>query len=205
MLLKIHPDNPNPRKIATAVQCLKSGGLIVYPTDTVYSIGCDMNQPKAIDKLARLKGIKASKANFSLVCKDLSHLSEFTKPINSDIFRVMKRAFPGPYTFILEASGQVPKIFQSKKKSVGIRVPDHEVIRSLVGELGYPLVASSVKDEEDDFLEYPTDPSLIEEMFGDSVDIVIDSGMGGLVPSTVVSFVGGEAELIRQGKGEWVE
>lgn len=201
MLLKIHPEDPNPRKIATAIQCLKAGGLIVYPTDTVYSIGCDMNQPKAIEKLARLKGIKPEKADFSIVCKDLAHLSEFTKPISNDLFRMMKRAFPGPYTFILEANGNVPKIFRSKKKTVGIRVPDNEVIRALVEELGYPIVATSVRDE-DDVVEYTTDPSLIHEKYGDRVDIVIDAGIGGIVPSTVIDCLS-TPTVIREGKGDF--
>jgi tRNA threonylcarbamoyl adenosine modification protein (Sua5/YciO/YrdC/YwlC family) len=201
MLLKIHPENPNPRKIATAIQCLKAGGLIIYPTDTVYSIGCDINQPKAIERLARLKGIKPEKANFSIVCKDLAHLSEFTKPINNDLFRMMKRAFPGPFTFILEANSNVPKIFKAKKKSVGIRVPDNDIIRALVEELGYPIVATSVRDE-DEILEYTTDPSLIHEKYGDRVDIVIDAGPGGIQPSTVINCVS-TPEVIREGKGDF--
>lgn len=203
MLLSIHPVNPHPRNIAIAVQCLKAGGLVIYPTDTVYSIGCDMNQPKAIERLARLKGIKPEKANFSIVCKDLGHLSEFTKPIANDLFRMMKRAFPGPYTFILEANGMVPKIFKTKKKSVGIRVPDNRVIRALVEELGNPIVATSVP-EEDDFLEFITDPSLIYDKYEDLVELVIDSGPGGIVPSTVINCIDG-LEVLREGKGDFEE
>lgn len=201
MLLKIHPDNPDPRKLKMVIDCLNKGGVIIYPTDTVYSIGCDIRQIKALQKVAQLKGIKLEKANFSLVCTNLSQLSEYTKHVETRIYKLMKKVLPGPYTFILNASNSVPKLFQSKKKTVGIRVPDHSVPHIIVEHLGSALVATSVHDD-DEIIEYTTDPELIHERYGDKVDIVIDSGYGHNEASTVLNCTDGDVEIIRQGIGE---
>ncbi len=201
MLLKIYPENPSPRYIQQVIECVKDGGIIIYPTDTIYAIGCDMYQPKAVDRVARVKGIKADKDIFSIICHDLSHISDFTRPFNTSIYKVMKRALPGPYTFILNANNQVPKIFQSRRKTVGIRIPDNSIARLLVTELGNPLVSTSVRDD-DEIIEYSTDPELIYEKYQNLVDIVIDGGFGGNQPSTVIDCTSEEMEVIRQGKGE---
>ncbi len=200
MLVNIHPDNPDPRKVKQVIECLLGGGVIIYPTDSVYSIGCDLAQTKAIERVARIKGIQMKDANFSLVCRDLSHLSEFCKPIENNIYKLMKRALPGPYTFILNANNSVPKIFKSKKKTVGIRVPDHPVAFALVTALGSPLVSTSVHDD-DEILEYTTDPELIHERYADQVDMVVHGGLGNLEASTVFDCTSGTAELIREGRG----
>jgi tRNA threonylcarbamoyl adenosine modification protein (Sua5/YciO/YrdC/YwlC family) len=200
MLLKIYPQNPDPRKIEMVIDCLRSGGVIIYPTDTVYSIGCDIMQPKAVERVAAIKGVKAEKANFSIVCSDLSHISDYTKPFTTEIYKLMKKSLPGPFTFILNAGSKVPRIFQNRKKTIGIRVPDNAIIRSIVAEYGNPLIASSVYDD-DEILEYTTDPELIYENYINMVDIVIDGGNGGNVPSTVIDCTGSEIEIIRQGKG----
>ena len=200
MLIKIHPKNPDERNLQKVVDCLKNGGVIIYQTDTVYAIGCDINQPKAFERICKIKGIKPEKANFSIVCLDLSHISEFTKHIPTSIYKVMKKVLPGPFTFILEASKSVPKLFQSKKKTIGIRVPNHLVVRSIVEKLGNPIVSSSVHDV-DKLIDYTTDPELIYENFNSKVDMVIDSGFGGIVASTVVDCSSGEIEIIREGAG----
>lgn len=200
MILNIHPDNPDPKRVREVVDCLRKGGLIIYPTDSVYSIGCDLMNIKALDKLAKLKGIKLEKANFSVICYDLSHLSEYTKPIDNTVFKLMKKALPGPYTFILNASSEVPKIFQSKKKTVGIRVPDNNIPREIVRVLGNPIVSTSVHDD-DEILEYTTDPELIHEKYGKQVDIVINGGFGNLNASTIFDCTNGEPELVREGIG----
>lgn len=199
MLIKIYPENPNPKHIQKIVDVLESGGVIIYPTDTVYSIGCDINNHKAFERLAKLKGIKPDKAQFAIICHDLSHLSYYTKPLNSSIFKMMKRALPGAYTFILNASNQIPKIFKSKKKTIGIRVPDNDIARLIVEQLGRPLVVSSVKDDE---VEYTTDPELIQEKYGHLVDIVVDGGIGNIEESTVVDCTGTSPEIIREGAGD---
>ncbi|MEZ7887728.1 MAG: L-threonylcarbamoyladenylate synthase [Flavobacteriales bacterium] len=201
MLLQIHPDNPDPRKIKQVIECLNDGGVIVYPTDTVYSFGCSLQKHKAFERIARLKGLKPEKAHFSLVCYDLSHLSEFSKAVDNRTYKMMRKAFPGPYTFILNASANVPKIFKAKKKTIGIRIPDNNIARTLVNELGSPLIASSVHDE-DEIIEYTTDPELIHEKYEKLVDIVIDGGYGNNEASTIYDCTGLDPELIREGIGD---
>ncbi|MBX7050948.1 MAG: threonylcarbamoyl-AMP synthase [Flavobacteriales bacterium] len=200
MLIDIHPENPDQRKIRQVVECLKNGGVIIYPTDTVYSIGCDIDNNKAIEKIARLKNVRADKANFSLVCYDLSHITEFSRQVSNPVFKMMKRLLPGPYTFILEAGKKIPSIFSDRKKTIGIRVPDHLIPREIVKELGRPIIATSVHDD-DDIIEYTTDPILIHEKFEHLVDIVIDGGICGLEASTVLDCTGAEVSVIREGKG----
>lgn len=201
MLLKIFPENPDPRKIQIVLECLRDGGVIIYPTDTVYSIGCDMLQIKSVERVAAIKGVKADKANFSVIFNDLSHIAEYTKPFNTEIYKLMKKTLPGPYTYILNASNKVPKIFQSRKKTIGIRVPDNLITRQLVEEYGNPLISTSVYDE-DEILEYTTDPELIHEKYNNLVDVVIDGGYGDNMASTVVDCTGETIEILRQGKGE---
>lgn len=200
MLLQIHPDNPDPKKIDVVIECLKDGGTIIYPTDTVYSIGCDLNSSKAVSRVAQIKKIKLEKAHFSLVCYDLSHLAEYAKAIDTPVYKLMKTSLPGPFTFILNASSRVPKIFKSNKKTVGIRVPDNAIARQLVKELGNPIIATSVYDD-DAVLEYTTDPELIYEKYGKQVDLVIDGGYGKNEASTIIDCTGAEPELVRQGLG----
>ena len=185
MLLKIHPDNPSTRHIKMVVDCLNNGGIIIYPTDTVYGMGCDIYKSKAIDQIARIKGIKKEKANFSFICHDLSQLSEFTKPISNDIFRLMRNNLPGAFTFILKATNKVPKLFQSKKKTIGIRIPDNNIIAEIVKTLGNPVMSTSVHDD-DEIIEYTTDPEIIYKKYKKLVDIVIDGGFGGNEPSTIL-------------------
>mgnify|MGYP004702435443 CR=1 FL=1 len=200
MILKIYPENPSPRCLKTVIDCLKAGGVIIYPTDTVYSLGCDMYQPKAVAKVASIKGIKADKADFSIIANDLSNISEYTKPFNTEIYKLMKKTLPGPFTFILEANGNVPKIFQNRKKTIGIRVPDNNIIRQIVVEFGNPLISTSIYDD-DQIKEYTTDPELIYEKYSNLVDIVINGGFGGNIPSTVIDCAGGQISVVRQGKG----
>jgi tRNA threonylcarbamoyl adenosine modification protein (Sua5/YciO/YrdC/YwlC family) len=201
MLIKIYPENPNPKAIEQVVQVLRRGGLIIYPTDTVYGLGCDITNQKAIEAIARIRHVKPEKANFSFICHDLSNLSDYTKPVDNATFRVLKKALPGPFTFILNASGNVPKLLSSNKKTVGIRVPDNDIAREIVRQLGNPILSTSIHDE-DDIIEYSTDPELIHEKYEKLVDIVIDGGYGGNVASTVVDVTSGEFEVIREGKGD---
>lgn len=201
MLIKIYPENPNPKAIEQVVQVLRRGGLIIYPTDTVYGLGCDITNHRAIEAVARIRNIKPEKANFSFICHDLSNLSDYTKPIDNAIFRVLKKALPGPFTFILNASGNVPKLLSSNKKTVGIRVPDNDIAREIVRQLGNPILSTSIKDD-DDIIEYSTDPELIHEKYENLVDLVIDGGYGGNIASTVVDVTSGDFEVIREGKGE---
>jgi tRNA threonylcarbamoyl adenosine modification protein (Sua5/YciO/YrdC/YwlC family) len=201
MLLRIYPENPNSKYIHLVAGCLRSGGVIIYPTDTVYAIGCDIYQPKAVERVAQIKGIKAEKANFSLICEDLSHISDLTKPFSTRVYKIMKKALPGPFTFILNANNQVPRIFQSRKKTIGIRVPDNVIPREIVRELGNPIISTSVYDE-DEIIEYTTDPELIYEKYKDLVDIVIDGGFGDNEASTVVDCTTDDLLVIRQGKGD---
>lgn len=201
MLIRIYPENPNEKSIKQVVDVLKKGGLIIYPTDTVYGLGCDITNQKAIEKICRIRGIKPEKANFSFVCYDLSHIADYIKPIDTTIFRVLKKALPGPFTFILDANNQVPKLLSSNKKTVGIRVPDNTIARCLVKELGNPIISTSIHDE-DEIIEYSTDPELIYEKYQDLVDLVIDGGYGDNIPSTVVDCTTGDFEILRQGKGE---
>jgi tRNA threonylcarbamoyl adenosine modification protein (Sua5/YciO/YrdC/YwlC family) len=200
-LYKIHPSNPEERKILEIAEILKSGGLVIYPTDTVYGIGCDIFQPKAIERIARIKNIRPEKANFAFICYDMSHLAEYAR-ISTPVFKVMKRALPGPFTFILPATSEVPKIFHNNRKSIGIRIPDHNIPRAIVKELGHPILTSSIVDE-DDVLEYSTDPELIFEKFRNLVDAVIDGGFGHNVASTVVLCEDDNFEVIRHGLGDF--
>jgi tRNA threonylcarbamoyl adenosine modification protein (Sua5/YciO/YrdC/YwlC family) len=200
--LKIHPVNPEQRKINKVVDVLKAGGVIVYPTDTIYGIGCDLMNRKAVERLCRIMDIKPHKLNLSFICNDLSHISEYVKRIDTPVFKVLKKALPGPFTFILESSTRVPKILDVNKKTVGIRIPDHLVPRTIVQELGNPLITSSIKDD-DKLKEYTTEPEEIYEDFKALVDLVIDSGAGGNVPSTIVDCTGGDFEIIRQGRGDF--
>ncbi|MCK9291726.1 MAG: L-threonylcarbamoyladenylate synthase [Bacteroidales bacterium] len=201
MLLRIYPENPAPRLIRQVVDCLNDGGLVIFPTDTVYGLGCSIHQSKAIDRIAAIKGIKKEKANFSFLFPDLSLLSEFTKPISNDVFKMMRRNLPGPFTFILEANNNIPKIFQSKKRTIGIRIPDEAVIQAILYELGHPMMTTSILDQ-DQLVEYTTDPSIIYENYKDKVDIIIDAGFGGNQASTIVDCTENEVVILRQGKGE---
>jgi len=200
MLLNIHPENPDPKRMRQVVDVLRNGGVIIYPTDTVYSIGCDVMNPKAVAKVAQIKGLKAEKANFSLICYDLSHISEYARIETAD-YKLMKKSLPGAFTFILNGSSKLPKIFKTKKKEVGIRVPDNNIARELVEMLGNPLIATSVHDE-DEVIEYTTDPELIHEKYGDLVEIVINGGYGNNEASTIVDLTSGVPEIVRQGIGE---
>jgi tRNA threonylcarbamoyl adenosine modification protein (Sua5/YciO/YrdC/YwlC family) len=198
MLLKIHPHNPQPRLVQKVVECLESGGIIIYPTDTIYGIGCDISKPKAVEKICRIKGIEPSKAQLSFICKDLSHLSDYTKSINTPLFRILKSHLPGPFTFILPASKQVPKILQSKKSTIGLRIPDNIICQTILKELGHPILSASLPDGN---VEEYTDPEIIYDLFKDKVDMVIDGGIGGMTPSTIVDCTSDEWEIIRQGEG----
>ncbi len=200
MYVKLYDENPNPREVQKIVDILHGGGIIIYPTDTVYGLGCDITNNKAVEKVARIKGVKVEKANFSFICSDFSHLADYTKPISNTVFKLMKRNLPGPFTFILEANTNVPKYFKGKKKTVGIRVPDNNIVREIVSRLGNPIVSTSIYDE-DKLLEYTTDPELIYEKYKDIADVVIDGGYGELVPSTIVDCSQGEPVVLREGKG----
>lgn len=200
-ILKIYPENPQEKHLNEVVETLKKGGLIVYPSDTVYALGCDINNVKVMEKLAQLKGIKLEKAHFSIICNDLSHLSEYTKPIETATFRLLKSKLPGPFTFILEANKNLPLAYKGHK-TIGIRVPDHPIPQTIVEKLGNPIVSTSIKDNDDELIEYISDPELIAEKYDHIVDIVIDSGWGDLVPSTIIDLTSGVPEIIRQGKGE---
>ncbi|MDE3235089.1 MAG: threonylcarbamoyl-AMP synthase [Bacteroidota bacterium] len=202
MLLQIHPDNPNPRYLKKVVECLLDGGVIVYPTDTIYGIGCDIFQHKAIERISRIKNVDSRKAQMSFVCYDLSDLSKYTKSISTPLYRLLKSYLPGPYTFILPASKEVPKILQSKKSTIGLRVPDNNIARAIVHALDHPLLSASLPGE---MVEEYTDPELIYEKFGNLVDIVIDGGIGGMIPSTIIDCTKEDYEVIRQGAGEWLE
>lgn len=201
MLIKIYPENPNPKAISQAVEILKKGGLIIYPTDTIYGLGCDITNQKAIEKICRLRGIKPEKANFSFICSDLRHISDYIKPIDTTTFRILKKALPGPYTFIFNANNNVPKLLSSNKKTVGIRVPDNDIARAIVAELGNPIISTSIKDD-DELIEYSTDPELIYEKYQDQVDVVIDGGYGDNEASTVVDCTSGAFIVLREGKGD---
>lgn len=201
MLLHIHPDNPQQRNIDTVVECLRGGGVIIYPTDTIYGIGCNIFNADAIARIARIKNIDAKKAQFSFICCDLSHLSDFAKSVDTPVFRMLKAALPGPYTFILEASKQVPKQLKTKKDTVGIRVPDNKICHQIVKDLGHPLMSASLPMDGD--VEYFTDPEVMHEEFGKLVDIVIDGGIGHILSSTVIDCTSGAPVLIREGAGAW--
>ncbi|QQS27666.1 MAG: threonylcarbamoyl-AMP synthase [Sphingobacteriales bacterium] len=202
MLIVIHPETPSDRKINEVVNCLKNGGLIIYPTDTVYGIGCDIFNHRAVERLCQLKRIKPEKSFFSFVCYDLSNLAEFTLPFDKSVYKLMNKNLPGPFTFILNASNSVPKVLRSKRKTIGIRVPDNAIARAIVQQLGNPIMSSSLIIDQPDFDEYPVDPTEIYEQFGDKVDLVIDGGTGHNAPSTIVDCTGSEIEIVRQGMGE---
>lgn len=198
MLLHIHPDNPQPRLIKQLAECLRDGGVIIYPTDTIYGIGCDILQPKAVEKICRIKGVDPAKAQLSFICKDLSHLSDYTKSIDTPLYRMLKNYLPGAFTFILPASKQVPKILQSKKSTIGLRVPDNNICRDLGDALGNPILSASLPGE---MVEDYTDPEVIFENFKDKVDFVIDGGIGGMVQSTIVDCTTNDWTVLRQGLG----
>ena len=185
MFLKLHAENPNPRNVKMIIECLENDGVIIFPTDTIYAIGCSVNSSKALDRIARIKGVKKEKANFSFIFHDLSMLSEFTKPINNDVFKLMKRNLPGAFTFIVEANNNVPKLFKNNKKTIGIRIPDQPIITNIVRELGCPIITTSIIDE-DEISGFMTDPEEINDAYSDKVDIVIDGGYGDKEESTVV-------------------
>jgi tRNA threonylcarbamoyl adenosine modification protein (Sua5/YciO/YrdC/YwlC family) len=200
MLLEIHPNNPNPRHIATVVDCLKSGGIIAYPTDTIYGLGCDIFQPKAIEKIAQIKGVDPVKAQLSFVCADLSDLSKYTKSISTPLYRLLKNYLPGPFTFILPASKQVPKLLQNKKNTIGLRIPNNHIASAIVAALEHPILSASLPGE---MVEDYTDPYVIHQNFENLVDIVIDGGIGGMIPSTIVDCTTDDYTVIREGAGVW--
>ena len=202
MLLQIHPENPQPRLIKQVVECLLDGGIIAYPTDTIYGLGCDIFKPKAIERICRIKGVDPAKVQLSFICRDLSNMSDFSKSIDTPLYRMLKSYLPGPYTFILPASKQVPKILQSKKSTIGLRVPDNEICRHLLDALGHPLLSTSFPGE---MVEDYTDPEIIQEGMGHLVDFVLDGGIGGMVPSTIVDCTTTEWTVTRQGLGKWEE
>lgn len=201
MFVKLYPENPNPKEVDKIVNVLQDGGLVIYPTDTVYAIGCDALNVRAVEAICKMKGINPNKSNLSIICYDLSNISEYAK-VDNNIFKVMKKNLPGPFTFILKTTSNLPKIYKNKK-TVGIRIPDNNIIRELVRVLGNPILTTSVKDD-DEIIEYTTDPELIYEKYENQVDVVIDGGYGGLDGSTIVDCTMGEPEIIRQGKGELI-
>lgn len=200
MLIRIHPQDPQNRLILQVVQVLKQGGIIIYPTDTIYGLGCDIFQQKAVEKICRIKNIQPSRANLSFVCYDLSDLSRYARQLSTPSYRMLKQYLPGAYTFILQASRQVPKILKTKKDTVGIRVPDNKIARCIVKELGNPILSASLPGEQ---VEEYTDPDIIHSKFEKLVDIVIDGGIGGMIPSTIIDLTKEEAEVLREGAGQW--
>ena len=202
MLLPIHPDDPQPRHIRTVVETLRKGGVIIYPTDTIYGLGCDIFQQKAIEKICHIKKVDPRKAQLSFICSDLSHLSDYAKQLTNSTYRILKEYLPGPYTFILPASKMVPKILQSKKDTIGLRIPDNNIAHAIVRELGRPILSASLPGE---MIEDYTDPEIMYENFRNEVDLVIDGGIGGTVPSTIIDCTTDEYKVIRTGAGEWNE
>lgn len=198
MLIQIHPDNPQERLIRQVVEVIRAGGIIIYPTDTIYGMGCDIRQPKAVERICRIKGVDPQKANLSFVCYDLSDLSKYAKQLTTSVYRILKQHLPGPYTFILEASKEVPKILKTKKDTVGIRVPDNIIARCIVKELGNPILSATLPG---DYVEEYTDPEMIYDKFEKLVDLVIDGGIGGITPSTIIDFTSGEGVVVREGAG----
>ena len=199
--IKLYEENTNPKDLKLVTECFKDGGVVIYPTDTVYALGCDIFSKEGIERVARIKNVKADKADFSFVFYDLSHISEYTKQFDSSVFKILKRNLPGPFTFILEANNSIPKLFRNKKKTLGIRIPDNSICRSIVGRLERPIIFTSTHDD-DEVIEYTTDPELIFEKYENQVDMVIDGGFGNNEASTVVDLSKGEIEIIRQGIGE---
>ncbi|CAN5592089.1 L-threonylcarbamoyladenylate synthase [soil metagenome] len=200
MLIQVHPQNPQPRLVKQVTECLNDGGVIIYPTDTIYGLGCDIFQHKAIDRICTIKNIDPAKVQLSFICRDLSHLSDYTKSIGTPLYRMLKSYLPGPYTFILPASKQVPKILQTKKSTIGLRIPDNVICRDILDVLGHPILSTSLPGE---MVEEYTDPEIIHEKFGHVVDMVIDGGTGGMIPSTIVDCVTDNWVITRQGAGEW--
>ncbi|HTL08173.1 MAG TPA: L-threonylcarbamoyladenylate synthase [Chitinophagaceae bacterium] len=200
MLLTVHPDNPQPRNLRTIIDCLLSGGIIIYPTDTIYGLGCDIFQHKAIERICLIKNIDPRKAQLSFVCHDLSDLSKYSKSISTPVYRMLRNFLPGPYTFILPASKEVPKILKSKKDTIGLRIPDNTIAATMVKELGHPVLSTSLPGQQ---VEEYTDPEIIYEKFKNLVDIVIDGGIGGMTPSTIVDCTTEPPLLVRQGLGQW--
>ena len=200
MRLQLHPDNPQPRLIKQVIECLKDGGVIIYPTDTIYGLGCDIAQHKAVERICKIKNIDPQKAQLSFICRDLSHLSDYTKSIDTPLYRMLKSYLPGPYTFILPASKLVPKILQNKKNTIGLRVPDNIICRHILDALGNPILSASLPGE---MVEDYTDPEVMYEKFEHLVDFVIDGGIGGMVPSTIVDCTGNDWTILRKGLGEW--
>ncbi|HMK04656.1 MAG TPA: L-threonylcarbamoyladenylate synthase [Ferruginibacter sp.] len=199
MLIQVHPQDPQPRLIKQIAECLKDGGVIIYPTDTIYGLGCDISQHKAVERICKIKNVDPQKAQLSFICRDLSHLSDYTKSIDTPLYRMLKSYLPGPYTFILPASKQVPKILQSKKSTIGLRVPDNIICRHILDALGHPILSASLPGE---MVEEYTDPEVMYENFGDAVDFVIDGGIGSMVPSTIVDCTTNDWVITRQGQGE---
>lgn len=199
--IRLYEQNPDPKRVRQVVEVLRNGGVIIYPTDTVYGMGCDITNQRAVEKICKIKGINPKKHNFSFVCADLSNIAQYTRVITKPVFKMMKKGLPGPFTFILEASSQVPKILHSNKKTVGIRVPDHSIPKAIVEELGQPILSTSIRDE-DDVIEYSTDPELIFEKYQNLVDLVIDGGYGQNVASTILDCTGDEVVVVREGLGQ---
>tara|TARA_R110002072_G_scaffold122529_10_gene257217 strand:+ start:1022 stop:1636 length:615 start_codon:yes stop_codon:yes gene_type:complete len=201
MIVRLYEENPNPKHLKQVVECINDGGVIIYPTDTIYALGCDIENRKGIERVAQIKGVKAEKSDFSFVFYDLSHISEYTKQFNTSVFKLLKRNLPGPFTFILEANNTIPKLFKNKKRTLGIRVPDNYICRSIVEKLTRPIISTSIHDE-DEIVEYTTDPELIYEKYQNQIDLMVDGGMGNNQASTVVDLTSGVPEIIRQGYGE---
>ena len=202
MLIRLHPQNPQPRLVKQVVDCLKKGGVIIYPTDTIYGLGCDIAQHKAVERICQIKNIEPSKAQLSFICRNLSHLSDYTKGIDTPLYRILKHYLPGPFTFILPASKQVPNILQSKKATIGLRIPDNTICQQILEELGNPILSASLPG---DMVEEYTDPEVMYERFGKQVDMVIDGGPGGMEPSTIVDCTAEPYTVLRHGLGEWLE
>lgn len=200
MYIRLYNDNPNPRQVREVCEVLREGGVIIYPTDTVYGFGCDIFKPKAVERIARIKGMKAEKANFSFIVPDFRNLSDYTLPIDNRVFKLMKSHLPGPFTFILPANNKVPKILENRKKTVGIRIPDNNIILEIARELGHPILTTSLHDT-DKIVDYTTDPEIMYENFRDQIDLLVDGGYGGNVPSTIVDCTQGEPVIVRQGLG----
>jgi len=200
MLISIHPTNPQPRQLAIIKDCLESGGIIAYPTDTIYGLGCDIFHPEAVAKICAFKKVNPEKAQLSFICSDLSHLSNYAKSINNSLFRILKSTLPGPFTFVLPASKEVPKILQNKKKTIGLRIPDNKIALAIIETLGHPILSASFPGEN---IEDYTDPEIIQEHWGKQIDIVVDGGIGGIIPSTVVDCTTDEYVILRQGAGVW--
>jgi tRNA threonylcarbamoyl adenosine modification protein (Sua5/YciO/YrdC/YwlC family) len=200
MLISIHPTNPQPRQLAIIKDCLESGGIIAYPTDTIYGLGCDIFHPEAVAKICAIKKVNPEKAQLSFICSDLSHLSNYAKSINNSLFRILKSTLPGPFTFVLPASKEVPKILQNKKKTIGLRIPDNKIALAIIETLGHPILSASFPGEN---IEDYTDPEIIQENWGKQVDIVVDGGIGGVIPSTVIDCTTDEYIILRQGAGIW--